>query len=249
MNRFLVITVLAAIIFAVAGPVYANVLFFDNFDDNTFDTDKWGVALHQSSGAPASTVTESNGRLDFKLWGGSSGGNIYAYSKNAAPSYGWSQIDFTGKWQQTGVRDTAGAGIVIYDANNTSKYLSASYSPYWRRITFYDSGTLRGTYNRDRDLPEQQFALSFTPMGWSFVDGGTTYLNNVASTSLANATSFKIKIGGDEAAYYPNNNEHNYFDEILLQDDLVSTVPEPASMALVGVGLTGLLALRRRKRG
>lgn len=243
MKKVLAILIVVGAIFTLSTPSYANVLFSDNFNDNSFDTTKWGTEIY-TNGGPAGTATEAGGKIDFRLWGGNPGGSIYAYSKNAAASYGWSQIDFTGKWQYTtGGINTAGVGILIYDANNPNKYLFANYSPYEQKIYFYDSNASAGVYSRGRGLPEQAFSFSITPAGWSFVDGGTTYINNRASTSFAGATSFKIKIGGGDYWYYSSNNEHAYFDDILLKDN---AVPEPAMMALTALGL-GALGFRKRK--
>jgi len=95
----------------------------------------------------------------------------------------------------------------------------------WRTANITGAGISRGVWHHT--------FVSLNPVNWTYVSGGTGVLND----TLANVTSVRIRIGeGSEQAGIDGQ-----LDNFLLQ------TPEPGTFALVGLGVLGLVAWRRRR--
>ena len=109
------------------------------------------------------------------------------------------------------------------------------------------------------------FAGNYAPAGWAFADGqtlldtsnealfnviGTTYGSGGPGTFDLPDLDGRTIIGADGSTILPGFQE-GVDQNILTADNIPTTssnVPEPASFAMLGIGLAGLLAARRRRR-
>jgi microcystin-dependent protein len=109
------------------------------------------------------------------------------------------------------------------------------------------------------------FAGNYAPAGWAFADGqtlldtsnealfnviGTTYGSGGPGTFDLPDLDGRTIIGADGSTILPGF-EEGVDQNILTADNIPTTssnVPEPASFTMLGIGLAGLLAARRRRR-
>lgn len=217
--------------------------FSDDFNDNSFNTSKWTKEI-ASNGGPLGSINETGGQLVFNLQGGYPGGSAYAKSATFNAGYSWTDIEFTGNWGMNSY--TAGSQLILYNADNTSKYFMANYSPYYQALYLYDSGILKGAFARPNSA-NTPFNIHFTPTGVEFLENGVRWGNFYNTTTMQGADEFFIRIGGTD--YWVNSgNQYAYFDNINVSGEQpVSAVPEPATLSLLGLGIFGLLKFRKRE--
>lgn len=243
---FLMVMLIGAASTMIISQASANLLFVDNFDASSLDTSKWPTVETSVNGAyPIGTVTQTNGEMKVKIEGGGPGGSVFARSQTFLSGAGWSEIAFSGTWRLNGY--TSESRIAIYNASN-NRYFGVGYASWDHNLYFYNYlGQRIGNYALTNPYPnDSMFEIVFTPTGWEYYHNDQL-LKSFSSTDLSGTNSFYVKAGGGDYWYRSNAYETAYYDDFQVNDDL-SPIPEPATMSLIGLGLAGLLRLRRKNR-
>ncbi len=157
---------------------------------------------------------------------GSYAGNVTSADAWANPPFG---INIGGDQQLNlwGFNGTAGQTLSL---DVSSDVLNGGISVYYGELTFFD--TLSSFLVNDGDFAGLEYVGGTTPWG----------LDSWVNDLVLGATGFyTIIVGGKGPMSWDNS-----FDYSL--NVVASQVPEPASFALLGMGLMGMVALRRRQQ-
>jgi hypothetical protein len=213
---------LAAAVALVLGATQVHgqsVLY--NFSDGTAD----GWANAGFSGSPAATVANIGGQNYISIpVGGFQVGNVTSVS-STIPGF-------------TAAMEAAAANPSGYDISYNWYVNTATWtgSPTYLQIgTFVNTGS--GYYAQDYGSPNE-VQLNGTQMASGQVFQGTVTINLAAvGYAMPPADTF-FRLGLVE-----NSNGTGAVD---FTDISVAPVPEPASLALIGLGMAGLIMIRRR---
>jgi len=257
--------VAGAVVFAASASANAFVMNIGG-NDYTFDQIDWssGGTVWSPDYNPAAGVG-----TDFKLYymteaAALKQGNLTAYSfdKATSPFELTLYVDVTetiasdnGFGTQTFSMKPGGIWKIFQDAANNANLntglgvtdgtniLSGSFFPgpsgSFTASSLLDGFGVEALFGSVDGTPNG--TITPQPVGTTAV---TTLQAGVFSTGWTAPTGFANGIDGGTNPLYVQNSS-----QLKLQGDANQTlfVPEPASMALVGLGLTGLAALRRRK--
>ena len=159
---------------------------------------------------------------------------------------GWEavdQIDFSGAWDYTAIGFESGNINITYESVTTFSTADDSNFGTYQTIDF-DTGNL---YFEDSDGPSK-VALDpyennhyFRLYQLTADSNPLTYLSNEPTLKAGTKV-----VGFNDNGWYPQG-DTDYDDIIIAMNSSAAPVPEPASMLLFGIGLTGMAAMTRRK--
>lgn len=178
-----------------------------------------------NAGAVNSIYTSGNGRQLGDSFSALGAGEVLTLSYDTVLPYS----GLNGGW----------AGISLYDGfttatspGNEDMFLGEVTSVYWGKDGSAIGGQQFGTDNASIDHLTLSYA--FDTGAWTMTSAGGTSLIGTGTAGLA-LNGFAIRNGGGADID---------LDNVLVD---ISSVPEPASMALFGLGALGLVLFRRRQ--
>jgi len=231
------VTIVLSLLF-VAGTVNATPLIHDHFGDNSIDTSIWDVTgnpnetviagVTSPQGDCIAMVSGDNIYSKLEVGPGVVGRFILREVRDTRPPYDFYAMGKIGFMKNGGV-----GYILIRNDNAGGNYLDYSiYHTYGEPVISGHLIGVGGGIAHDIDIviswASNSLSITATDMASSYTNTFTTTDPNLIPQMAMSAYS-----GGSTC-----------YDDYTWNTDLINVVPEPATIALLGLGL---LALRRRR--
>ena len=247
--------VVAGGLFFVSGSVHAIIIDFKDLADNSVGESAWNTLMFDASGAI--TTNASNAFLDIT---GSNGSNSYAYfdSNNAG-------LGVCGKLFDASSADQANPGsrTNLCNPGSDDNVTYSSGTP--ERLSFvFDANViiekiwLNNNHDGDKSLFNDYITIGVDGANSSTrLTNGGYLLDSLLNLDLAlNAGSVfdvgfnpdqSCESGGSQSQSASSTTNYNNC-EFYISKIEYTTVPEPTTLALLGLGVFGLSIARRRQR-
>ncbi|WP_461865372.1 CGP-CTERM sorting domain-containing protein, partial [Thermococcus sp.] len=196
-----------------------NVIFQDDFNDNSLDTAKWSTEVVGSG----NSVTETNGEIQVVTYGhgGWDSGHALLKSREIDIS-NWSSVSFEAEWE---FLDPYTAEMLVHIVDlDTGKYIGVHYIS-WQgpKISYRYDGTSQTEY---RQIPTSYvpFKIVIYKDHFEFWESGVL-VKTIYTTSMAGTTRFQFVMGGWESSPLTS---HMHFDNAV-----VSYTEEPLQINIL----------------
>ncbi|MEA1951038.1 MAG: PEP-CTERM sorting domain-containing protein [Planctomycetota bacterium] len=227
------------------------VLLQDDFNDNSLDTGIWFTDLSIPQGG--ASVTEQNNRMELVNRGHLN--TVSEFDPTVLPG----GITITGKW----TFDTLGNGDmfqVLTRSDGVPENVAGKYGETQNGIQFraYTISNGMGISARGASLAvgNQSNATVDIAAGnvfdFTIVDDGAnlsftmTQVGNPSNTGTATAVVTADTFGMDHVVFHNREHSGGTPHIAFLDDVVITTVPEPSTLLLLAMGLSGLAVVRRR---